>query len=264
MLGAIIGDVVGSKYEFGSDKTKDFMLFVPGCRPTDDSVLTIAVGNACAEANCYDEYEFKKTLCEKMREIGRLYPDAGYGRLFYEWLFDDDGQAYGGFTNGSAMRVSPTAWAVDTLEDVERLAKWSAEITHSHPDGIKGAQAVAAAVFLARTGSSKEEIREYIESRYYFLNFTVDEIREGYSHDMTCEGSVPQAIVCFLDSEDYEDAIRNAISLGGDGDTQAAIAGAIAEAFYGIPEELQEEVFEYIDDTLTDYYLAYADQLYDR
>ena len=262
MLGAIIGDVVGSRFEFGSDKRKDFPFFERGCRSTDDSIMTIAVGCTCASADCYNEYEFKSTLARMFREIGLLYPDAGYGKRFYEWMIFDETEPYGGYTNGSAMRVSPVAWAVDTLEDVERLAKWSAEITHSHPDGIRGAQAVAAAIYLARTGSDKDEIRDYIESKYYDLDFTVDEIRPGYSHDMTCNGSVPQAIVCFLDSTDFEDAIRNAISLGGDGDTQAAMAGAIAEAYYGIPDELQEQVFDYIDETLRDYYDSYATELY--
>lgn len=262
MLGAIIGDVIGSPYEYGSDKSKDFMLFVPDCRTTDDSVLTIAVGCACAEADCGNEYEFKRILKERLKEIGLQYPDAGYGKRFYQWMILDEDEPYGGDTNGCAMRVSPVAWAVDTLEEVERLAKWSAEITHDHPDGIKGAQAVAAAVFLARTGADKDEIREYIESKYYDLDFTIEDIRPGYSHDMTCEGSVPQAIVCFLDSCDFEDAVRNAVSLGGDGDTQACIAGAIAEAYYGIPDDISEAVFDYIDDTLQDYYNEYADQLY--
>ena len=262
MLGAIIGDVVGSIYEFDSDKTKEFQLFVPGCRPTDDSVLTICVGCACAEANCYDEHDFKKTLIEKMHEIARRYPDAGYGRLFYLRLIDDNGTPYDGNTNGSAMRVSPCAWAVNTLKHVEQLAKWSAEITHSHPEGIKGAQAVAAAIFLARTGKSKDEIRTYIEENYYDLDCTVEEIRPGYSHNMTCEGSVPQAIVCFLEANDYEDTIRNAVSLGGDGDTLACIAGSIAEAYFGIPEELEEEVFNYIDEDLTEYYFEYSQYLY--
>lgn len=262
MLGAIIGDIVGSPYEFESDKKKDFLLFQPSCRPTDDSVMTIAVGCACASANCRDEWEFKQTLTKMMHEIGRQYPDAGYGELFYRWLMDDHGKPYGGYTNGSAMRVSPVAWAVDTLEEVETLAKWSAEITHSHPEGIKGAQAVAAAIFLARTGAHKDEIRDYIEENYYDLDFTVEEIRPGYSHDMTCEGSVPEAIVCFLDSTDFEDAIRNAVSLGGDGDTQAAIAGSIAEAYYGIPGDLMEEVLDYMDETLTAYFWEYAEHLY--
>ena len=262
MLGAIIGDIVGSPYEFESDKTKDFMLFSPHCRPTDDSIMTIAVGCACVEADCYDEDSFERTLAEKMRELGRLYRGAGYGGMFYRWLMSDHMQAYNSFGNGSAMRVSPTAYAVDTLEDVERLARWSAEVTHNHPEGVKGAQAVAAAIFLARTGSSKDEIKRYIEDKYYDLDFTLDDIREGYSFDVTCQGRVPQAIECFLEAEDYEDAIRNDVSLGGDADTQAAMAGAIAEAFFGIPDELQEEGLSYLDDTLQEYYWEYAEQLY--
>lgn len=262
MLGAIIGDVIGSPYEVGSGKTKDFSLFVPQCRPTDDSICTIAVGCACVEADCEDEQAFKEVLEQKLKELGLQYPAAGYGKRFYQWMALDEHAPYGSYANGSAMRVSPVAWAADNLADVERLAKWSAEITHDHPDGIKGAQAVAAAIFLARTGASKEEIRSYIEENYYDLRFTLDEIRPGYSFDMSCEKSVPQAIVCFLEAEGFEDAIRNAISLGGDGDTQACIAGAIAEAFYGIPDDLQEAVFDYLDDTLREYYLEYADHLY--
>ncbi len=262
MLGAIIGDVVGSPFELYSDKTKEFNFFNYLCRPTDDSIMTVAVGCACVNADCSDEDDFKSTLINYMREIGSQYPNAGYGGMFYRWLMGDSDKPYGSYSNGSAMRVSPVAWAEDTLEKVERLAKWSAEITHSHPEGIRGAQAVAAAIFMARTGEDKEEIREYIEEKYYNLNFTVDEIRPGYSFDVTCEGSVPQAIVCFLDSTDFEDAIRNAVSLGGDADTQACIAGAIAEAYYGIPEDIQEEVFEYMDDALKDYYWTYAGELY--
>lgn len=253
MLGAIVGDIIGSPYELGSGKWKGFKLFVPGCRPTDDSIMTIAVGCACAEADCDNEYEFKRILVEKMRQIGRQYPDCGYGDMFFRWLMDDDGQPYGSCGNGSAMRVSPVAWVAKTLQDAERLAKWSAEVTHNHPDGIRGAQAVAAAVYLARTGAGKEEIRRYIQENYYDLDFTVEEIRPGYRYNMTCEGSVPQAIVCFLDARDFEDAIRNAVSLGGDGDTQAAIAGAIAEACFGIPEDILEEALSRLDDNLKEY-----------
>lgn len=253
MLGAIIGDIVGSPYEFGSEKTKDFLWLQPGCRPTDDSILTIAVGCVCAEANCQDEYAFKAALAEKFREIGLLYPDAGFGERFFRWMQAGEDRPYGGKTNGSAMRVSPVAWAAQSLAEAERLAKWSAEITHDHPDGIKGAQAVAAAVYLARTGADKEEIRAYIEDKYYDLDFTLDQIRPSYRCDMTCEGSVPQAIVCFLEAEDFVDAVRNAISLGGDGDTQACIAGAIAEAYFGIPEHIQEEALAHLDDTLAEY-----------
>lgn len=262
MLGAIIGDIVGSPYELESDKTKNFMLFSPHCRPTDDSIMTIAVGCACVEADCFDEDGFIRTLTEKMRELGRLYRGAGYGGMFSRWLISDHMQAYNSFGNGSAMRVSPTAYAVDTLEDVERLARWSAEVTHNHSEGVKGAQAVAAAIFLTRTGSSKEEIKQYIERKYYDLDFTLDEIRPAYSFDVTCQGSVPQTIMCFLEVEDYEDVIRNSVSLGGDADTQAAMAGAIAEAFFGIPDELQEEGLSYLDDTIREYYWEYADQLY--
>ena len=262
MLGAIIGDIVGSPYEFGSHKRKEFLFYQSGCRPTDDSVMTIAVGCACASANCHNEQEFKRTLIDIMREIGRQYPYAGYAGMFYSWLMSDDGKPYGSYGNGSAMRVSPVAWTVDTLEEVETLAKWSAEVTHDHPEGIKGAQAIASAIFLARTGADKDEIRAYIEANYYDLDFSLEEIRPNYGFDVTCQGSVPQAIVCFLESTDFEDTIRNAVSLGGDCDTQAAMAGAIAEAYYGIPDDLQEQAFDYMDETLTDYYWEYAEYLY--
>lgn len=262
MFGAIIGDIIGSPYEFGSGKTKHFPLFLPECRPTDDSVMTIAVGCACVEANCHNEWEFKSTLAEKMRQLGRMYPDAGYGGMFYRWLMEEDAGAYGSYSNGSAMRVSPVAWAAESLEEALRLAKWSAEITHDHPQGIRGAQAVAAAIYLARTGSDQWQIQRYIEENFYDLDFALDAIRPGYGHDMTCEGSVPQAIRCFLEAEDYEDAVRNAVSLGGDGDTQAAIAGAIAEAFFGIPQVILEEAMEHVDDTLMEYIELYTGELY--
>lgn len=258
MLGAVIGDIIGSPYEFGSEKTKDFLLFAPGCCPTDDSVMTIAVATACAQADLYDEDSFKTVLCACMRELGRLYPDAGYGKRFYQWLMDDDDTAYGGNTNGSAMRVSPVAWIASSLEEAETLAAWSAEITHNDPAGIAGAQAVASAVYLARDGADKDRIRAYIEENYYDLSFTLDEIRPTYAHDMTCEGSVPQAIVAFLEAEDYEDAVRNAVSLGGDGDTQACIAGAIAEAYFGIPDDLQEQGIACMDETLQELFFDAA------
>lgn len=253
MLGAIIGDIVGSLYEFESPKTKDIELFAEGCRLTDDSIMTIAIGCACADSDLHNEKDFKSSVIWYMRRIGRQYPKAGYGGMFYRWLISDVMPAYNSFGNGSAMRVSPVAWVADSLEQAETLAKWSAEVTHNHPEGIKGAQAVAAAVYLAKQGKTKGEIKEHIENHYYALNFTLDEIRPNYSFDVTCQGSVPQAIQCFLESVDFEDAVRNAISLGGDGDTIAAMAGAIAEAYYGIPEEIKQHGLAYINKTISYY-----------
>lgn len=253
MLGAIIGDIAGSLYEFESPKTKDIELFTEGSRLTDDSIMTIAVGCACSDSNLHDEKDFKSSVIWYMRRIGRQYPKAGYGGMFYRWLISDVMPAYNSFGNGSAMRVSPVAWVAESLEQAETLAKWSAEVTHNHPEGIKGAQAVASAVYLANQGETKEVIKAYIEDHYYALDFTLDEIRPNYSFDVTCQGSVPQAIVCFLEATDFEDAIRNAISLGGDGDTIAAMAGAIAEAFYGIPEEIKQRGMAYINKTISYY-----------
>ena len=255
MLGAIIGDIAGSLYEFESPKTKDIELFAEGSRLTDDSIMTIAVGCACADSKLDDERDFKFSVIWYMRRIGRQYPRAGYGGMFYRWLISDVMPAYNSFGNGSAMRVSPVAWVADSLEQAETLAKWSAEVTHNHPEGIKGAQAIAAAIYLARIGKSKAEIKDYIEKNYYNLDFTLDEIRPYYEFDVTCQGSVPQAIQCFLESADFEDAIRNAISLGGDGDTIAAMAGAIAEAYYGVPETMKTHIFDFFDPTIKSYYL---------
>ncbi len=253
MLGAIIGDIVGSVYEFESDKTKDFELFTEESRLTDDSMMTIAVGCACAKADLSDEEDFKSWVIYYMRKIGREFPSAGYGHHFFRWIKSDFMGAYNSYGNGSAMRVSPVAWMAQSLEEAEKLAKWSAEVTHNHPEGVKGAQAVAAAIYLARIGKSKSEIKEYIEQNYYVINFTLDEIRPTYEFDVTCQGSVPQAILCFLESADFEDAVRNAVSLGGDGDTQAAMAGAIAEAYYGIPSNIKETSLEYIKGAVKDY-----------
>ena len=175
---------------------------------------------------------------------------------------DEGAGPYNSYGNGSAMRVSPVAWVASTLEETLTLARWSAEVTHNHPEGVKGAEAIAACIFLARQGKSKEKIKEYVENNYYPIDFTLDEIRPKYKFDVTCQGSVPQAIACFLESTDFEDAIRNAVSLGGDCDTIAAMAGAIAEAYYGIPEKLENAIFDYMDDDIIDYYNTYADELY--
>ena len=235
MIGAIAGDIVGSVYEHHPIKTKDFPLFQPGSRFTDDSVLTVAVANAILTGCPYRDAVLK---------WGRRYPDAGYGGTFARWLQADDPAPYHSWGNGSAMRVGPVGWAFDTEEEVLRQAQMTAEITHDHPEGIKGAQATALAVYLARTGADKAMIRTRIESQFgYDLARTVESIRLNYEFDVSCQGTVPEALIAFLDAESYEDAVRNAVSLGGDADTLACIAGAVAEAFYGgLPDPIRTEV----------------------
>ena len=238
-MGAICGDVIGSTYEFHRIKHKHFTLFPKGSRPTDDSVMTVA--NMLWLTNP-DENQ----LTDSMQQMGRKYPMAGYGHKFREWLRSDDAQPYGSFGNGSAMRVSPVAWVGDTLDRVLDLAQMSASVTHNHPEGIKGAQATAAAIFLARTGHDKASIKEYVQQHFvYDLSRTLSDIRPGYGFNSSCQQSVPEAIICFLEGTNYEDTIRNAVSLGGDADTQAAIAGSIAEAYYGgVPEDILSQAWQ--------------------
>lgn len=233
MIGAIIGDIVGSKYEFGGIKTKDFPLFSDGCSYTDDTIMSVAVANALTESRETGN-DFKKILVTEMQRLGRKYPfpQGGYGGHFSSWLNAENPQPYNSFGNGSAMRVSPCGYMAVELAEALSLAKASAEITHNHPEGIKGAQATAGAIFLAKSGKSKEEIKAFIEANFYNLDKTLDEIRPNYQFDESCQGTVPQAIEAFLESENFEDAIRNAVSLGGDSDTLAAITGGIAWAFY--------------------------------
>ncbi len=234
IIGAITGDIIGSVYEWRPIKHTDFPLFIPESRFTDDTVMTVAVAD-CVINN--------KDYVSTLQDYGRRHPRAGYGGMFMRWLFSDSPRPYNSFGNGSAMRVSPVGLVFNNLEKVLEEARRSAEITHSHPEGIKGAQATAAAIFLAFQGGGKEEIKQYIESSFdYNLSRTLAQIRPNYSFDVTCQGSVPEAIIAFLESEDYEDAIRNAISLGGDSDTIACITGGIAEAFYGgVPHEIEKE-----------------------
>lgn len=233
MLGAIIGDIVGSIYEANPIKTKDFPLFHPAATFTDDTVCTLAVAD-CLVANG----EFARYL----RGYVRSYPDRGYGQMFFEWAFADGAPAYGSWGNGAAMRVGPIAYAADTLEAAIDLARRSASVSHDHPEAIKGAQAVVASVFLALSGESAPNIRRQIGEMFgYDLNPTVDMIRPSYQFDVSCQGTVPPAIICALDAEDFEDALRNAISLGGDADTLACIAGSIAEVLYGVPEHIAQE-----------------------
>jgi ADP-ribosylglycohydrolase len=235
MLGAIAGDIIGSVYEHNPIKAKEFPLFNRECHFTDDSVLTVAIAKAIMDSESYLE-----AVCE----VGRRYPYSGYGGQFLRWLFSDDTTPYNSWGNGSAMRVSPVGYAFDTSEAVLLEASRTAEISHNHPEGIKGAQATALAVFLARTTLDKETIRTEVTERFgYDLNRTVEMIRPEYSFDVSCQGTVPEAIIAFLDSDSYEDAIRNAISLGGDSDTLACITGGIAEAYYGpVPAPIYEIV----------------------
>jgi len=251
MIGAIAGDIIGSVYEHHPIKTKDFPLFHPLSTFTDDTVLTIAVADAILKSRSYRD---------SIREIGKRYPGAGYGGSFSHWLHSDDPLPYNSWGNGSAMRVSPVGFAFASEFAVLEEAKKSAEITHNHTEGIKGAQATALAVFLARSGSGKEGIRAEIHRRFgYNLRRTVEEIRSNYSFDISCQGTVPEAIVAFLDSESYEDAIRNAISLGGDSDTLACIAGGIAEAYHGgVPVDIQEKVREILPEDLWEITAAFS------
>jgi ADP-ribosylglycohydrolase len=237
MIGAIAGDIIGSVHEFGATKSKEFPLFVPTSTFTDDSVLTVAIAQAILTDGDY---------MKAVRDIGRRYPNAGYGGLFHGWLHTPDPKPYNSWGNGSAMRASPVGFAFDTVDEVLREAARSAEFTHNHPEGIKGAQAAALAVFLARTEWDMDLIRSEISSRFgYDLDRTVDDIRPGYSFDESCQRTVPEAIIAFLDSSSYVDAIRNAISLGGDSDTLACITGGIAEAYYGpVATEIRNKVME--------------------
>ena len=259
MIGAIIGDIVGSRFEWHNIKTKEFELFHRRCRPTDDSVMTLAVAQAILDSEG-DPASLSQNAVRRMQSLGWRYPGAGYGGRFAKWLCAEDPQPYHSFGNGSAMRVSPCGFAAKTLDEAIAMADAVTCVTHDHPEGMKGAEATAAAVFLARSGKSKEEIREHIVQNYYPLDFTLDEIRPTYTFDVTCQGSVPQALEAFFESESFEDAIRNAISIGGDSDTIAAITGGVAEAFYGVPEEIRDMALSYLDDTEMEILIAFSER----
>lgn len=243
MLGAIAGDIIGSVYEFHRTKHYDFQLFEVGSNFTDDTILTVAVADCLLH---------KKEYAVAFEEYGNKYPYAGYGVRFRQWLGSKDHKPYNSFGNGSAMRVSPVGFAFSSLEEVLQEAKRSAECTHNHPEGIKGAQSVAAAIFLARIGQSKDDIKAYLQNTFgYDLDHTINEIQPRAYPDETCQGSVPQAIIAFLDSIDYEDAVRKAVSLGADADTQACIAGGIAQAYYKkIPAHIITKTRAILDSTL--------------
>jgi len=254
MYGAIIGDIVGSRFEFNNIKTKDFEFLTDDCFFTDDTLMTIAVAKALYESKRNGYNDLPEQCCKWMSELGKKYPDAGYGRNFYYWIMNDNmREPYYSYGNGSAMRTSECGWVTETIEEALHLAEVCASVSHNHPEGVKGAQAVTACIFLASRGRSKGTIREYIEANFYNLDFTLYKIRPTYEFDETCQGTVPQAIKCFLESKSFEDAIRNAISIGGDSDTIAAITGSIAEAYYQIDEELIKKINEtYIKDFYND------------
>lgn len=249
MYGAIIGDIVGSIYEFDNIKTKEFPLFSHNCYFTDDTVMSVAVAAALMYGDTSDLEFFKQGLIALMHQIGNQYARCGYGDKFGIWITAKMKEPYNSYGNGSAMRVSPVIWYANSLQQAEMLAKATAEVTHNHPEGIKGAVVTAGAGWLAKNGATKEKIASYI-SQSYDINFTLDEIRPTYEFNETCQGSVPQAMVAFLESNSFEDAIRNAISIGGDSDTIAAITGSVAEAYYGVNNELKQRASTYLDDTL--------------
>lgn len=243
MTGAIAGDIIGSVYEFDNIKTTDFPLFTNESDYTDDTIMTVAVADWLLNGG---------DLAKVMQRYGREYPypTGGYGGRFSGWLREKDPLPYNSWGNGSAMRVSAVGWMFDSLEKTLEVAKETAVVTHNHPEGIKGAQATAAAIYLARTGKSKQDIKQYIETTFsYDLGRTCDEIRPFYRFNESCQGTVPEAMIAFLDSSDFENAIRLAVSLGGDSDTLACITGGIAEAFYGIPEDIEKQVSDKLPDT---------------
>lgn len=263
MYGAIAGDIIGSVYEWHNIDHKDFKLFRRQSHFTDDSAMTIAVGEALmkaeAEGSLSEEGAVTEYVIESMRHWGKEYPNCGFGGRFRAWLSAGSTEPYNSWGNGSAMRVSAAGWMEDDLQKTRKLARWTAEVTHNHPEGIKGAEAVVSAIFLARTGAAKEEIKRYITDAFGDdLDRTCDEIRPGYGFDVSCQGSVPEAIISFLEGTDFEDTIRNAVSLGGDSDTIAAIAGSIAEAFYGVPDDIKSECEERLPDDLRSILREYA------
>lgn len=258
MIGAILGDIVGSPYEFDrSDKIKDFgSLFIKQSRYTDDSVMTIAVAEGLMNAGKDADIDtIHKEVIKSMKAWGRRYPNAGYGAKFIWWLQLDDENPYNSWGNGSAMRVSSAGWLYDSIERTRDVAKATAEVTHNHPEGIKGAEATASAIYMARMGCTKEEIKQYVSIHFgYDLSRTCDEIRPGYRHVESCQQTVPEAIIAFLEGNDFEDVVRKAVSLGGDCDTLTCIAAGIAEAFYGVPEEYKIETLNRLEPDMREVY----------
>lgn len=248
MIGAIIGDITGSRFERFNHRSKSFKMFHHKCKPTDDSVMTLAIAKALLESDLSTE-DVSEHAIQCMSELGKSYPNAGYGKQFIQWIQSNTHTPYNSYGNGAAMRVSPVAYAAASIEEVKVLSRAVTEVTHNHPEGIKGAESVAVAVYMALHNSSKDDIYKIISDQYYKLDFDIKRIKFTYKFDMSCQGSVPQAINAFLQSDGFEDAIRCAISIGGDSDTIAAITGSIAGAFYGVPNEIYNGAISYLDNT---------------
>lgn len=249
MFGAVLGDIIGSRFEFDKGgKTKEFKLFTNEDSYTDDSVMTVAIASALVgKGDIIKEEEVKKLIIEYMQKWGRKYPYAGYGARFIHWILSKRPEPHNSWGNGSAMRVSAVDWLYDSLFTTRLVAKWSAEVSHNHPEGIKGAECTAAVIYLSRKGYSKEYIKDYVIREFeYDLSETLDELRERHEHIESCQDSMPKTLVSFFEGKSYEDVVRNAVSLGGDADTLAAIAGAMAEAMYGIPDEIYQEGLNYV------------------
>ncbi|MGN0690583.1 MAG: ADP-ribosylglycohydrolase family protein [Oscillospiraceae bacterium] len=251
MLGAIIGDIVGSRFEWNNHKNKDFELFTKDCFATDDSIMSLAVAKSLLI--CKPDYsDLSEKAVECMQSIGRNYPFCGYGSRFFGWIFSNNPKPYNSFGNGSAMRVSAVGFVADSIEKAKLLSEKVTKISHNHPEGIKGAEATAVAIYLARTGKDISEIKKYINENYYPIDFTLDEIRDTYKFNAICQDTVPQALEAFFESESFEDAIRNAISIGGDSDTLTAICGGVAEGYYGIPMDIREQAVSFLDERLAE------------
>ncbi len=255
IIGAICGDIIGSSREFRPIKTKDFRLYNGYSTFTDDTVMTLAIASWLMK-----DKSSMDVLISEIKAFGLKYPHAGYGGMFKKWLTQDNPKPYGSWANGSAMRVSPVAWVADSLEESQKLARMSAIVTHDHPEGIKGALATNDAIFLAKTGSSKKDIKKHVESNYgYDLNRKLDDIRPNYDFDVSCRGSVPESIICFLEADDFEDTVRNAVSLGGDADTQAAIAGSIASAYWDVPTNIAARSIKRLDYNLLEFFIDFRE-----
>lgn len=251
MLGAIIGDTVGSRFEWHNHRSKDFDFLTYKCEPTDDSIMTLAIAKAILKSEG-NVNKLSDLVVRYMQQLGRLYSDAGYGGAFRKWIRSSDPKPYGSFGNGAAMRVSPVGFAAKSMDEAKAMSKAVTKVTHNHPEGLKGAEATTVAIFMALHGKSMLEIRDYIDKNYYPMNFTLDDIRDSYQFNETCQDTVPQAMMAFFESTGFEDAIRNAISIGGDSDTLAAITGGIAEAYYGIPSEIRKHELTFLDERLLD------------